>query len=103
MKKLKRLLPWLKGSRIQIFFSLLFSLVATVCKLAIPFLAGLLINYFDYHAQNVCRPEDGCMDESAPIIIVLLFLLIICLVVGTIFRHIFDYTKAFIGQKSLPR
>ena len=103
MKKLKRLLPWLKGSRIQIFFSLLFSLVATVCKLAIPFLAGLMINWIDDHHQNVCRPEDHCMDESGMIIVALMFLLILALVVGTVFRHLFDYTKAFIGQKVIAK
>ena len=103
MKKTKRLWYWLKGSRIQIFVSLIFSLLATVCKLAIPFLAGLLINYFDDHARNICRPEDHCMDESGPILIFLLFLLIICLVAGAIFRHIFDYTKAFIGQKVIAK
>ena len=103
MKKLKRLWPWLKGSRFLAFISLVFSLLATVCKLAIPFLAGLLINYFADHRTSVCLPEDHCMDESVGFVFVVLPLLIIALIVGTVFRLIFDYTKAHIGQKVIAK
>lgn len=103
MKKLKRLWPWLKGSRFLAFVSLVFSLLATVCKLAIPYLAGLLINYFAEHRTSVCLPEDGCMDESVVFVFVVLPLLIIALIVGTVFRLIFDYTKAHIGQKVIAK
>ena len=54
MKDLKRLLPWLKGSRTTAFVALIFSSLATICKLAIPFLAGLLIDYYDF----VCKYDD---------------------------------------------
>ena len=103
MKKLKRLWPWLKGSRILAFISLLFSLLATVCKLAIPYLAGLLINYFDDRRTHVCRPEDSCTDESFGYVAILLFLLAAALIAGTVFRLIFDYTKAHIGQKVIAK
>ena len=103
MKKLKRLWPWLKGSRLAIILSLIFSSLATICKLAIPYIAGLLINYFADHRAHVCRPEDACRDESGLIPVLLLFVLAIVLVAGTIFRYIFDYTKAYIGQKVIFR
>ena len=103
MKKLKRLWPWLKGSRLAIILSLVFSSLATICKLAIPYIAGLLINYFADHRAHVCRPEDACRDESGLIPVLLLFVLGIVLVAGTIFRYIFDYTKVYIGQKVIFR
>ena len=103
MKKLKRLWPWLKGSRFLALTSLLFSLLATVCKLAIPFFAGLLINYIDDHRTHVCRPEDHCMDETAMYVVGLVFLLFVALIAGTLFRFIFDKTKAHIGQKVIAK
>ena len=103
MKKLKRLWPWLKGSRFLALISLLFSLLATVCKLAIPYLAGVLINWIDDHVQHTCRPEDHCMDESGPLVLFLMFLIVVALILGAIFRHIFDYTKASVGQRVIAR
>ena len=103
MKKLKRLWPWLKGSRFLALISLLFSFLATVCKLAIPFFAGLLINYIDDHRTHVCRPEDHCMDETAMVVVGLLFLLFVALIAGTLFRLIFEKTKAHIGQKVIAK
>ena len=103
MKDLKRLLPWLKGSRTTAFVALIFSSLATICKLAIPFLAGLLIDYYDFEAHIVCRPEDGCMDETGMIAVVLFFFLFLALVFGAIFRHIFDYMKVYIGQNVISK
>lgn len=103
MKKLKRLWPWLKGSRFLALISLLFSLLATVCKLAIPYFAGILINWIDDHVQHVCRPEDHCMDESGMIVVIFMFLIVVALILGKIFRHIFDYTKASVGQRVIAK
>ena len=103
MNELKRLKPWLRGSEGTVFFAFVFATLATICKLAIPFLAGLLINYYDFEAKNVCRAEDGCMDETGLIAVILFFLIFLALVLGTIFKHIFEYQKAYIGQKVVAK
>ncbi len=99
MNELKRLKPWLRGSETTVFFAFVFATLATICKLAIPFLAGLLINYYDFEAKNVCRAEDGCMDETGLIAVLLFFLIFLALVL-----NISSSTRKPISvRKSSPR
>ena len=60
MKKLKRLKPWLKGSRLAIGLTFFYSFMATVSKLAIPFFAGKLVNMIFMYKSEACGV--GCVD-----------------------------------------
>ena len=102
MKKLKRLKPWLEGSRFAIALTFVFSLISTVSKLAIPFLAGKLVNRIVEHrlAVEACE-QGGCLEVGSPdfISFFLFLLLIAALIVGTIFRRLFERKRALVGQK----
>ena len=102
-EKMERLRRWLDGSHGLVALSLLYAFLATVCKLAIPFFAGLLINHMDDSIRRVCAPENGCMDETGLLIVLLIFGMVVCLVLGTVFRRLFDYTKALVSQRVIAK
>lgn len=86
MKNFKAFLPWLKGSKGLAVLSLAFAFLSTTSKLAIPFIAG--------KAVNVIISEGVGVDLSIYLILMCLFL-----VIGTLFRYIFDITTAVVGQR----
>lgn len=86
MKRIKGILPFLKGSRLLSFLSLLCALVATGSKLCIPLLAGEAIN--------------AMIDPSSYFpVYYYLSLIIVFLLLGTLFRYAFDYLTALVGQR----
>ncbi len=89
MDTYRRLKPYLKGSIGLFAVSLVFALLATGSKLAIPLLAGRAVN-------KIISPDVGTLQFTD-----LITLMIIFLVVGTIFRYIFDYVISLIGQRTI--
>ncbi|MCQ2798362.1 MAG: ABC transporter ATP-binding protein/permease [Bacilli bacterium] len=87
MKTFKMLKPYLKGSIGLFVVSLVFAFLSTGSKLAIPFFAGQAVN-------KILDPSYSSMKFTDYLIIMCIFL-----VVGTVFRYIFDYITALIGQR----
>ncbi|MCQ2772343.1 MAG: ABC transporter ATP-binding protein/permease [Bacilli bacterium] len=87
MKTIKRLKPYLKGSGWLFALSLLCAFLATGSKLAIPFFAGRAVN-------KIIDPSSSSMEFGDYLIV-----MSVCLAVGTIFRYVFDYLTAMIGQR----
>jgi|LAHS01.1.fsa_nt_gb ATP-binding cassette subfamily B multidrug efflux pump len=87
MKELKRLRPYLQGTKWIIILSLFFALLSTGSKLLIPFLAGKLINQF----------ATGSIDES--LFTTYMSVMLILVATGTVFRYAFDYLTALLGQR----
>jgi len=90
VKTLKTFLPYLKGSRFLFLLSLFFVFLATGSKLAIPFLAGKAI--------NLIKDGGGVSDISIYLILMASFL-----VIGTIFRYIFDFIASLVGQRLVKK
>lgn len=91
MKRIKAFLPYLRKAKAIVFLSLLCAFLATGSKLMIPFLAGKSVN-----AMQKALEENSwaSLDLSN------LFLLMgVLLLVGTIFRYLFDYLTYLLGQK----
>ena len=89
MDTYRRLKPYLKGSIGLFAVSLVFALLATGSKLAIPLLAGRAVN-------KIINPDVGTLQFTD-----LITLMVIFLVIGTIFRYIFDYVISLIGQRTI--
>ncbi len=89
MDTYRRLKPYLKGSLGLFALSLVFALLATGSKLAIPLLAGRAVN-------KIIDPDFGNLQFTD-----LITLMIIFLVIGTIFRYVFDYVISLIGQRTI--
>lgn len=87
MSTFKRLKPYLKGSIGLFAISLLFALLATGSKLAIPLLAGRAVN-------KIIDPSSSSLQ-----FVDFITMMVVFLVVGTIFRYIFDYVISLIGQR----
>jgi ATP-binding cassette subfamily B protein len=90
MKNFKLMRPYLQGSIGLSFLSLLCALLGTGSKLAIPYLAGLAVN------RIVANP-------SNPDISFYLILMGIFLIIGTLFRYLFDYLTALVGQRVIKK
>ena len=91
MRKLKKFLPYLKGSYGLMAFSLFCALLSTGAKLLIPFLAGKAINAMQAAIET--RTWES-LDLSFDFI-----LMASLLVVGTLFRYLFDYVTYLLGQR----
>ena len=89
IKRLKKIFPYLKGSYPKIFLSLFFALLSTGSKLAIPFLAGKVVNFI------------ASSDYSNMHLYVLL--MTVFLVVGAFFRYLFDFSTSLIGADLIYR
>ncbi len=87
IKKFKSFIPYVKGSYFLVFISLFCALLATGSKLFIPFLAGKCVNLM----KDTPLHE---LDLSGYFLIMALFL-----VVGTLFRYVFDYITYLVGQR----
>ena len=87
MKELKRLRPYLQGTKGILILSLVFAHISTGSKLLIPFLAGKLINQF----------ASGSIDES--LFSTSMSVMLVLVATGTLFRYGFDYLTALLGQK----
>ncbi len=91
LKKFKSFLPYVKGSYGLVIISLLCASLATGSKLFIPFLAGKCVNEMKAAINN---NSWASLNLSTYFII-----MAILLVVGTIFRYIFDFITYLIGQR----
>ncbi len=87
IKKFKSFIPYVKGSYFLAFISLFCALLATSSKLFIPFLAGKCVNLM----KDTPLHE---LDLSGYFLIMAIFL-----VVGTLFRYVFDYITYLVGQR----
>lgn len=87
IKKFKSFIPYVKGSYFLVFISLFCALLATGSKLFIPFLAGKCVNLM----KDTPLHE---LDLSGYFLIMALFLII-----GTLFRYVFDYITYLVGQR----
>ncbi|MBQ7994634.1 MAG: ABC transporter ATP-binding protein [Bacilli bacterium] len=90
MKKLRIIRPYLKGSISLIILSLVCAFIAIGSKLAIPLLAGKVINQF-VSSEEVIDVE---------VAMILMFSLV---AIGTIFRYLFDYLTGYIGAKTVKK
>ncbi len=77
---LKHLFPWLKKYMSLFVASFVIAVLSAVCKLAIPFIAGLVINKLGPSTLDI-------------------ILLVSCLILGSICRRLFEYFIALLGQK----
>lgn len=84
MKTIKRLFHYMEGCRGYAAASLLFALLSVICKVAIPFIAGLAIDRL--WANN--------NDISLYLILIAVFV-----VLGMVFRYLYDMFTAYVGQK----
>lgn len=91
IKKFKAFIPYVKGSYLLTAISLLCALLATGSKLFIPFIAGKCVNMMK---DAIEAGNFASLDLSFYFI-----LMGVLLVVGTIFRYIFDYITYLIGQR----
>jgi ATP-binding cassette subfamily B multidrug efflux pump len=91
MKQIKRLTYYLKGSTKILVFALLSALLSTGSKLAIPLLAGKAINLM----------SQGGVDFT--ILSYYVMAMACLLIVGTIFRYIFDYLSSLLGQNVVKK
>ncbi|MCR4562079.1 MAG: ABC transporter ATP-binding protein/permease [Bacilli bacterium] len=90
MKNIKKFWPYLKGSKGLALISLICASISTLAKLAIPYVAGLAINVLtEALAKGVTS-----VDISAYLIIIAC-----CCVVGALFRYLFDFSTAVLGQR----
>lgn len=87
IKKFKSFIPYVKGSYFLVYISLFCALLATGSKLFIPFLAGKCVNLM----KDTPLHE---LDLSGYFLIMALFLII-----GTLFRYVFDYITFLVGQR----
>lgn len=87
IKKFKSFIPYVKGSYFLVSISLFCALLATGSKLFIPFLAGKCVNLM----KDTPLHE---LDLSGYFLIMALFLII-----GTLFRYVFDYITYLVGQR----
>lgn len=92
IKKFKSFIPYVKGSYFLTAISLLCALLATGSKLFIPFLAGKCVN--EMKAAIDAGKAFSELNLSGYFIA-----MAVLLVVGTIFRYIFDYITYLIGQR----
>jgi ATP-binding cassette subfamily B multidrug efflux pump len=92
MKRLAKFKPYLDGSMGLLAFSLVCAFLATGSKLAIPFLAGKAVNEM-VNSKSVDFERLG----------VYITIMSVLLVVGTIFRYVFDYLIAIIGQRVIKK
>lgn len=95
IKKIKSFLPYVKGSYGLVFISLLCASLATGSKLFIPFLAGKCVNLMKA-AYDSNGGDFSSIEKSLQLYFVIMAAL---LVVGTIFRYIFDFITYLIGQR----
>ena len=91
IKKFKSFIPYVKGSYFLTAISLVCALLATGSKLFIPFLAGKCVNEMENAIKNAAFSE---LDLSNYFIAMASLL-----IVGTLFRYIFDYITYLIGQR----
>lgn len=80
LKSLKYLFPWLKKYMPLFIVTFVIAVFSAVCKLAIPFIAGLVINNLGPSTLDV-------------------ILLVSCLVLGSLCRRLYEYFIALLGQK----
>ena len=91
LAKLKSFIRYVKGSYFLIFISLLCAFLATGSKLLIPFLAGRAVNEMK---AAIDAKSFASLDLSW-----LFLTMASLLVIGAIFRYIFDFTTYLIGQR----
>ena len=91
LAKLKSFIRYVKGSYFLIFISLLCAFLATGSKLLIPFLAGRAVNEMK---AAIDANSFASLDLSW-----LFLTMASLLVIGAIFRYIFDFTTYLIGQR----
>ena len=88
MKRLKLFLPYVKKERKFLILSLICAVISSICKLAIPFLTGRAIDQI----------RGGNTDVS-----VLLIVMGACIVGGSLFRYLFDYSLSILSQCVVKR
>ena len=87
-KRIALILPYLKGSCGLSLACLLFATLSVGAKMAIPFLTGMAID----------RLEEGNFD-----IAYLLFACLGLLLVGSLFRYLFDMSLSFLGNRVVKK
>ncbi len=85
---IKALLPYLKGSYLSIFLSFIFATISVGAKMAIPFVSGLAIE----------KMKNGDFEIMGHLYLILIFI-----AVGALFRYLFDYVTSFLAQKVVKR
>ena len=91
MRRFKTFLPYLSHSKGLVALSLLCAFLATGSKLMIPFLAGKCVNAMN---DAITNGTWSSLDLGN------VFLLMgVLLLIGTIFRYLFDYLTYLLGQK----
>lgn len=95
IKKIKSFLPYVKGSYGLVIISLLCASLATGSKLFIPFLAGKCVNLMKA-AYDSNGGDFSSIEKNLQLYFIIMAAL---LVVGTIFRYIFDFITYLIGQR----
>jgi ATP-binding cassette subfamily B multidrug efflux pump len=91
MKKIRELKPYLAGSFGLLILALACAFVAIGAKLAIPFLAGRAINGFVQSGVDMTALGQYFM------------WMVILVVIGTLFRYVFDFLTALVGQNVVKR
>ena len=88
MKGLKGLLPYVKKEKGLVLVAFLFAIVSVLAKMAVPFFTGRAIDQI----------RGGDLDISR-----YLFLMGGCIVVGAVFRYLFDWFTAKVAQRVVKR
>ena len=84
----KKLLPYIKKEKLSVIFIVLFGVITVSCKIAVPFVVGLMIDKF----------KNAEFDVTGH-----LFLLIGLVLGGAISRYVFDTSVAILNQKVIKR
>ncbi len=95
IKKIKSFMPYVKGSYGLVFISLLCASLATGSKLFIPFLAGKCVNLM----KGAVDSNGGDFSSISSKLQLYFIIMAALLVVGTIFRYIFDFITYLVGQR----
>ncbi|MBO4540725.1 MAG: ABC transporter ATP-binding protein [Bacilli bacterium] len=93
MKKLRRIMIYLEGSRGLAVLSLCFALLSVFSKMAIPYVSGLAIQ----------ATIDALAEGEIPDLSLYLILLGSFLASGTMFRYLYDLSTALVGQRVVKK
>lgn len=84
MKSIKKLMPFLKGHKAQVFLSLAFAFVSAGSRLSVPFLAG--------------RAIDLMVEGNTDGVLIYVYLMAALVVIGSLFRYLFDFYVSYLGE-----
>lgn len=84
MKSIKKLMPFLKGHKAQVFLSLAFAFVSAGSRLSVPFLAG--------------RAIDLMVEGNTDGVLIYVYVMAALVVIGSLFRYLFDFYVSYLGE-----